>query len=315
MIKTLKQQLEEITNRGVTAAATLAQATLKELLKIRKGPGQGLAALRESAQILAKIEPKLANIIQDGLIASWLLGPYLVAESQGGMVKLPLESDVKIEFPIIKEAEKDLDKRKTVLSPNYDLLDRFAKKAAFTVARVTTLSAVEEIQKSIVEDIRTGGTLRDFKNSVTQAIGASSLSPSNLESVYRTNVGQAYASGLVEVLNNTVVGEGFPYLEYHATHDSRTDPNHMAMEGLGISGSNIYRRDDPLWEDFFPPWRWNCRCLVIPLSLRDAARKGIQEAILWLQTGMSPIKPEWVKRPAFSPPPGWSGTKRLRAIV
>ena len=28
----------------------------------------------------------------------------------------------------------------------------------------------------------------------------------------------------------------------------------MEMEKLGLDGTNVYRRDDPIWEEFLTPW-------------------------------------------------------------
>lgn len=77
------------------------------------------------------------------------------------------------------------------------------------------------------------------------------------------------------------------------------------MEQLGIQGTNIYRADDPVIRKFTPPWRWNCRCHIIPMSIEDAAAAGITEAREWLRTGRPPIHPSWVHHPPFDLPKGW----------
>jgi uncharacterized protein with gpF-like domain len=43
-------------------------------------------------------------------------------------------------------------------------------------------------------------------------------------------------------------------LAYYATHDARVRDDHLAMETLGLDGTNIYRADDPIWREYLPPW-------------------------------------------------------------
>lgn len=274
----------------------------------------------------------MARVMSDTLLASWLTGANGVAEK----AELPLltpwgqsppfEPDVRsllppdpdeplIYYPIIDTAARDLFERQVMTRADFDQLDSDAKRAAFTIARISSLDAIEKIQQALAADVASGGTLAEFRRTVDDALGESALAPGHVETIYRTNIAQAYAAGQVEVLTHPLVADEFPYVAYHAVHDDRTDPNHMAMESLGIQGTNIYRRDDPIWEKFYPPSRWNCRCDVIPLTLEDAAAAGIHEAREWLRTGIPPSSPTWVKPPPFEPPPGWATRPRLEARI
>ena len=66
-----------------------------------------------------------------------------------------------------------------------------------------------------------------------------------------------------------------------------------------------FRFDDPIWHLFRPPWAWGCRCVFTAVSIREAARKGIQEAIDWLASGVPPGVPAWVPMPPFQPDPAF----------
>ena len=50
------------------------------------------------------------------------------------------------------------------------------------------------------------------------------------------------------------MAEVFPYQEYLPIGDSRTRPEHLALAELGINETGVYRRDDPFWDLFLPPW-------------------------------------------------------------
>lgn len=292
---------------------------------------------------MAAYEPLLARTLSDSLLAGWLLGARDAAdrvppekreqatapEIAGGflpptILPPPLtfpepeegEPSPVVHFPQIEAAAQDLASRRLLTQDEYNLLDAQARETAFTVARVASLDALEKIRDALVVDIAEGGTLRAFAERVDGILGESALSPAHVENVYRTNVAQAYSAAQKDILNHPLIGDEFPYVEYHAVHDSRTEEEHLALETLGIQGTNIYRRDDPVIQLFWPPWRWNCRCMVIPLTLEMAAAKGIKEAVRWLATGVPPANPAYVPMPNFRPPPGWDrGTVQLGLSV
>lgn len=293
--------------------------------------------LWELRKLLAEFEPLFAETLSDTLLAAWLQGaqraasnlpepiPFAAAEpplagfpTSGVIVPPPPdlpkglpgmagEPEPLVRFPIIEAAANNLADRRIMVREDFDRLIEGARRAAFTVARVSNLDAIEKIQMALAEDVRTGGTLAEFEKRVEDALGGSALHPSHIENVYRTNVGTAAAEGLQRTLEHPLVAEAFPYLQYHAVHDSRARAEHRQMEKLGIGGTNIYRRDDPIWQLFFPPWDYQCRCAVVPLSIADAARLGIQEAKQWHQTGLAPEKPIWVPMPSFRPSAGFVG--------
>lgn len=211
-----------------------------------------------------------------------------------------------VRFPAAEAAARSLLERRAMTRAEFDGLTLDARRAAFTVARVSSLDALEKIQRALADDALTGGTLAEFRTAVHEAVQTSALADAHLETVWRTNLAAAETSGLMRVLSDPMVADEFPYLEYHAVHDARVRPEHLAMETLGIQGTNIYRRDDPIWELFLPPWDYNCRCAIVPLSLEDAAAKGIREAQEWLRAGIPPARPAWVKQPDFAPPAGWT---------
>lgn len=212
-----------------------------------------------------------------------------------------------LRLPIVEAAQRDLEQRQVLPREDFDRLSEVARRSAFTVARVQSLDALERIRIALAADVNQGGTLREFRDQVEQVLGESLLTPAHIETVYRTNVGAAYTQGLMEVLQHPLVSDEFPYLEYTATHDSRTREEHLAMETLGIDGTAVYRRDDPVMRRFLPPWDYNCRCAVVPLSIEDAARRGVNEAREWLQTGIPPARPAWVQHPPFDPPANFAG--------
>lgn len=229
------------------------------------------------------------SALEEALTLGWLGGAAVAAEGGG------------VDLVTATAAVRNLESRDLFTREQYDALRQDARRAAFTVARLARVDSLERVRSALVKDVREGGTLDEFREGVADLL----LPAHHLETVYRTNVAAAYSQGLMDVLSQPLAGDEFPYLEYHATHDSRTRPEHLQMEKLGIQGTNVYRRDDPLWQVFLPPWDYNCRCALVPLSLEDAAARGIMEAQRWLESGRRPISPAWVDRPAFMPAQGF----------
>ena len=227
----------------------------------------------------------------------------------------PFPDPPPVRWPAVDAAVRDLMAREVLTAGEYSQLADEAKSTAFTVARVLTEDAVEKVRDKISETVERGKTLRAFRREVEPALAGSGLSDSQVEGVFRTQVGQAQGAGMRAVLDIPAVRLELPYLAYSATHDSRTRHNHLALERLGIQGTNIYRADDPVIRLFFPPWEWNCRCLVIPLSIEDAAAAGIREARIWLRTGIEPTPPVWVPMPPFAPPAGFGGGGGIRSVI
>jgi hypothetical protein len=156
--------------------------------------------------------------------------------------------------------------------------------------------------------------LRGFREALAAKIDTSKIGPAHIENIFRTQTQSAFAVGQAELADNPIVRELFPYARYDATHDARTRPDHLALEKLGISGTNIYRADDPMWQYFTPPWGFSCRCTRTIITIATAARLGVVEAQEWLRTSRPPETPE--HRLAFinfRPPAGFVGPGRMAA--
>lgn len=284
----------------------------------------------EIRHVLAGHEPVLARALADALLAGWLTGAEAVLDKlpppeppplvAAGLVPPPPlsppppppfagltdpEDEPVVEFPMIEAAARSLADRRLLVKADFDALADGARRTAFTVAKVASLDALEKIRQALAEDVAGGGTLAEFQGRIDEALGKSALSPAHAELVYRNEVGKAHSEGLREILAHPLVEGELPYVRWVATHDSRVRPDHLDMEGNGIGGGPVYRRDDPLLRRLWPPIWHNCRCAVIPLTVEDAAREGVEEARRWLETGRPPERPAWVNVPASRLPEHW----------
>lgn len=167
---------------------------------------------------------------------------------------------------------------------------------ATTISKLTSLEMTRDIYESMEKARREGKSFNEWKKTLTaeferkgwvyghdKAIsrgidgklladpktGEHFGTPRRLNTIYRTNMQQAYAAARYQRYMENV--DNRPYWQYSAVGDQRTRPAHQALQG------KIYRYDDPFWATFYPPNGFNCRCTVIALSDRDLKRKGIED--------------------------------------
>lgn len=70
------------------------------------------------------------------------------------------------------------------------------------------------------------------------------------------------------------VADARPLWQYRAIMDSRTRPAHAAMNG------KVYDYRHPIWNTWYPPNGFNCRCYVKSLSLDQAKERGLEAQTL-----------------------------------
>lgn len=318
---------------GEAAASKLRQRLAKQLRFITE-PLQYRELLTLARQELDKFAPLYAQILLDSQLAAWVYGlnaitkqtPSWALEIINYGVVNPLKIDKlsprdkvfanvltgsikpapspKIVFPALGEMLARMINKKAVRKKAFEKLTPEVATRSFTVAYLNTQKKVEEVKELVVRSITEQKTLPQFRKDVVNTLGSGVLSPWHVETVFRTNMQKAFAEGQESVINQPLVQNMFPYAAFYAIHDSRVRDNHIALESLGLNGTNIYRADDPMWEFFTPPIEWNCRCSKKFLNLRQAAQRGVEEAKTWLSTGVPPENPEY-RLPAinFRPDP------------
>jgi SPP1 gp7 family putative phage head morphogenesis protein len=331
---------DSILARGLqTTLQLVRRARLRVEALVRRqadhvSPGELLIRVRAE---LARTEPLLARSIEGGVLAAWItaarkpvkeaglpvvdgaasLPPALPPGPPFGplwLVSQPDEPDAR--WPALEAASRDLLSRRAVTTDDYAEMTDDARRSAFSVARSLSASATMAVRDAVAQAVMYGGGLREFRRNVGGVLDEAGLRPDQVEQVYRTQTGLARSAGMQTVLDHPLVAGEFPYVAYHYIHDSRVRPEHAAMEERGIQGTNIYRADDPVIRRLWPPWSYNCRCTVIPLTVEDAAAAGISEAREWARTNIPPDRPAFVQDPGFRLPKDWPNRDgRIRPLL
>lgn len=209
-----------------------------------------------------------------------------------------------LHLPVIENGARRLLERRVLDSGDFYSLNARAKQNAFSITADLTRESLEKMRGVLYENLQQGTSYEGFKDAVLEQFDRLPISPAHLEQVYRNNVNQSFSQGMNEVLDDPIVGGGFPYRVYVAVHDARARHEHRDLEHLGLNGTAVYFKDDPTWLRFEPPWDWGCRCGWIAISTETAAGMGVKEAQDWIRTGVEPAH-VFVNPPPFSPPASW----------
>lgn len=223
----------------------------------------------EAADLLSIWEPAYIRLFQDAIAAGFLGGMWkpasVLAPVPPGQIP-PWETPPQpegeepplVRFHLIERASAALAARNVFTREDYDNLNSAARQAAFTVARVAETETLEKIRDALANDVKTGGTLEEFQAFMAETLEDTPLSPMHVETVYRTNIMEAYTQGMDLILDHPLVGSEFPFVRTVPIRDSRLTEICEICSKSGIDGTGIYWRADPEWQRIKPPRHYNC---------------------------------------------------------
>lgn len=240
-------------------------------------------------------------------------------------ILFPEPHEPAVHLPAIETAVEALQKAPVAVGAHYLDTAQKVKQGSFAITGEVTEKAVSDIRDVLAKTIEEGKPQQEFIETVAKRLEeeGSPLSPPHLENIFRTNTMSAYSKAQEEAVAHPMVSDAFPYVLYSATRDARVRPEHWALEEKhGLNGTAIYRYDDPTFKKFRPPWSYNCRCRWTPQTVEQAARKGVKEAMEWLDRAKTiakvqggtfhqylvqtaPVKGEHVEPPPFEPDPAF----------
>lgn len=210
--------------------------------------------LRGQQRALSNVGPKAMDAIRQINEVFSPLPPIVPPLSE----LLGLGDEPDIVFPMLDTAAESLATRRVMTSDDYYRLAANAKQEAFTITADVTENTLAKVRDILGRVATESTSIEQFETLVAAEIGELPISGSHLEQVYRNAVNSAFSQGQNAVLSHPVVEDGFPYRAYYAIHDARARHEHRELESLGLSGTNIYHKDDPVWKEFEPPWSWSC---------------------------------------------------------
>ena len=165
----------------------------------------------------------------------------------------------------------------------YQIAEEY-RALAFTVSGYTKAQILKKFYDELLSVLEEGGTLQEFQsnmNDFLESEGYEGLAPQQAELIFRTNIQTAYNVGHYQQMTNPAVKELRPYWQYDAVNDEATRPSHLAMDG------KVFPADSPVWDVWFPPNGFKCRCTVRTLSKRQVEQRG-----LTVEQGFPAVEPD-----------------------
>jgi len=159
----------------------------------------------------------------------------------------------------------------------FDALVGAERLEAFTVAGVESTRLLGQVKDEIQRSLETGETFYDFQRRVEDIFddaGITQLSSGHLQLVYENNIGTAYEMGNYASLHDDLARQLFPYFQYLTMDDPDVRENHLPMHEL------VFRRDDPIWNIWWPLNGHRCRCTVVGLMKEEGEAIGISDGAL-----------------------------------
>ena len=166
---------------------------------------------------------------------------------------------------------------------DYDEIMHGAHHRAFTVAKITKLDLLADVQESLAYAAENGLGFEEWKKSLLPTLAQKGwlgnvdakdpktgeikqiyVGSRRLKNIYNTNMRVAYAVGAYE----EAMSSDAQFLRYTAVLDSKTRASHRALHGV------ILPKDHPFWDTHYPPNAWNCRCKARAYTKQELKSRG-----------------------------------------
>lgn len=174
---------------------------------------------------------------------------------------------------IFREAVEFLKKRKAVPKEEYLKLDGESRAKAFTVSGYTKAEIIGKFLETLTEAVESGKTREQFREEMGGFLsvnGYEGLNPFRADVIFRTNIQTAYNAGHYRSMTDPAALKLRPYWQYRTAADGHVRDEHAMMHG------RVYRADDPVWDTWYPPNGFRCRCSVASLSARQVKERGLE---------------------------------------
>ena len=228
-----------------------------------------------------------------------------------------------------------LDKKGLKPSFDWDAVWQQEHATAFTVAKLTELSVLNDVHESLKRALANGTGFKAWSKEVrklleekgwagprevtdpeTGEVRRTNLtSPHRLRTIFNTNMRTARAAGQYERASRTA--SALPYFLYRLGASREHRPHHEEKDGL------ILPVGDPFWREWFPPNGWGCKCWLRQISEREAQRLGydgapapriLEQAYRRKSTGEIERVPQGID-PGFAWSPGQGRASNLMSFL
>jgi SPP1 gp7 family putative phage head morphogenesis protein len=261
-----------------------AAATL-EPLRLELADAIGSAgSLKEALSAIARVRAKHAN---STAIADAIFVPRAMADLAGQLMVHEHEAPGVVGEPMLRQVKLlalgDSQPLEAFLGLPWDeALDYYKGRGLTSERELSTLlkghaeatkdarrdllaTVQERVNEMLLDAVEQGQSFEEFAEALAGeagGLGITNQDPAYLQTVFRTNVLDAYGGGRAVAMNHPDVVAARPYRQIHTAGDGRVREEHVPLDGL------VFRADGPL-AGLRPPFGFNCRCSVTTMSEWD----------------------------------------------
>jgi len=171
-----------------------------------------------------------------------------------------------------------------------DLATNYLKAKSYSLAGDISSATQKKIQAILAEGIKVSKTAEEVKreiykaleadgmlteDAVVEALGASTVknASARIDTAIRTTSFEAINEARYNFFSDPELNGFVEALEYSAIMDDRTTEICSQLDG------QTYGVDDEVWSTFRPPNHFNCRSLLIPVTINDTWTPGEQPTV------------------------------------
>ncbi len=173
---------------------------------------------------------------------------------------------------VFRAAVEFLKGKKVLTKEEYKFLDAESRAKAFTVSGYTSLGVLQEFLDCLQKAAEEGTTMGQFRKDMNRFLeehGYEGLNPWKSDNIFRTNMQAAFNAGHYKSMTDETAMRLRPYWRYRTAADGNVRESHAVMEG------RVFRADDPIWNIWYPPNGYKCRCMVVSLTRKQVEKLGL----------------------------------------
>ena len=173
---------------------------------------------------------------------------------------------------VFQAAVEFLKQKKSVSKEEFLKMDEASRAKAFMVSGYTKAEVLDSFLQALTEAVELGSTKEEFQkkmNAFLEEKGYEGVNPFKADVIFRTNLQTAYNAGHYKSMTEDTVMKLRPFWQYRTAADGNVREEHAQMHG------KVYRADDPIWDVWYPPNGFRCRCSVVSLSERQVKERGL----------------------------------------
>jgi len=254
----------ELESPGIRAAGTAVRSIRAAARRaLRTNDTESLRRSVASAII------KIAPILTSAMVAADLRGRYRMIESASP--RLREQALVLAQSGPYAGAVEFLQRRLNLNDQQMDSLSEKYGEDAVRATRNLGLYTDRKVQETMARLVEQGSHVRGGTKRLATVFGKLGIDevkdqsgriisrPHKIETIFRTQVQQAYAAGRWQAAQDPDIDEIMWGWEYVTVGDDRVRPAHELLDGTKA------RKNDPIWNTLTPPNGFNCRCTTIEI--------------------------------------------------